>query len=323
VNNLSKEKKLINLSEEKTKEEKSETKNTQPPNIDQKRINKNKKSPLSSTKKNNDAPTRSFRMISKIEPQKRKGRYNVFINDEFAFGVDEEVLIKFELNKGLHVTRELQKEIENEESYYKAYQKTLNYLSYSLRSEKQIRDYLKKNEFEHFSNRMIEQLKSMRLIDDLNFAQSFVRSQANINQKGPRNIAQDLKQKGISEDKILTALDEYPYEQQLENAIALAEKKWNKTNKNSTVESIQKVKSYLMNKGYDFEILDEALSAIDTEKDEEVEYEALVKQGDKALKRYARKYEGYDLTQRLKGYLYSKGYPTELINRYMDEREIG
>ena len=43
---------------------------------------------------------------------------------------------------------------------------------------------------------MVEQLKSMRLIDDLNFAQSFVRSQANINQKG-LNIEQDLKKKGI------------------------------------------------------------------------------------------------------------------------------
>src|SRR5699024_2895738 len=133
----------------------------------------------------------------KIEPQKRKGRYNIYINDDFAFGVDEEVLIKFELSKGLHVTKELQKKIENEDSYYKAYQKTLNYLSYSLRSEKQSGDYLAKHELYHFSERMVEQLKSMRFIDDLNFAESFVRSQANINEKGPRNIEQDLKKKEL------------------------------------------------------------------------------------------------------------------------------
>lgn len=311
------------MSEEQHKNKNQEAENTQRQEPKPKRTSQNKQSPMNSKKKKKETPSRSFRMISKIEPQKRKGRYNIYINDEYAFGVDEEVLIKFELNKGLHVTQELQEEIENEDSYYKAYQKTLNYLSYSLRSEKQIRDYLKKNELEHFSNRMVEQLKSMRLIDDLNFAQSFVRSQANINQKGPRNIEQDLKQKGISVDKIMTALDEYPYEQQLENSIELAEKKWNKTNKHSTIESIQKVKSYLINKGYDFDIIEEALSAIDTEKDDEVEYEALIKQGDKALKRYSRKYEGYDLSQRLRGYLYSKGYPTELINRYMDEREMG
>lgn len=317
---MSKDKKLINLSEQKNAQ--AEKKPEQISN----RIESAEEKPTIKRKKSGNKETttsaKNFRMISKIQPQKARGRYNVYINDEFAFGVDEEVLIKFELNKGLHITRELQKKIENEDSYFKAYQKTLNYLSYSLRSEKQIRDYLVKHELEHFSDRMVEQLKSMRFIDDLNFAQSFVRSQANINQNGPRKIEQGLKQKGISETNILTALDEYPYEQQLENAIELAEKQWNKTNKSSARESVQKVKKYLLNKGYSFEIVGEAINEIDTDKDSEVEYNALVKQGDKAEKRYSRKYEGYELSQRLKGYLYSKAYPTELINRYMDEREI-
>lgn len=311
---MSNEKKLINLS----KENKNEIKDKAKKITQKQKSEKDKKQ----KKLNKEVSSRSFRMISKIEPQKRKGRYNIYINDDFAFGVDEEVLIKFELNKGLHVTKELQKKIENEDSYYQAYQKTLNYLSYSLRSEKQIREYLVKHELYHFSDRMIEQLKSMRLVDDLNFAQSFVRSQANMNQKGPRNIEQDLKQRGIKEEFILTALDEYPYEEQLENAITLASKRWNRTSKNSEIESIQKVKAYLLNKGYSFDIVDEALAAIDTEKDSELEYDALVKQGDKAVRRYSRKYEGYELSQRLKGYLYNKGYPTELINRYMDEREM-
>lgn len=314
---MSKNKKLINLSEEKHSQSKVKSENSKEKQTAKTAKSKKIKHP------NNNASPKSFRMISKIEPQKRKGRYNVYINDDFAFGVDEEVLIKFELNKGLHVTKELQEKIENEDSYYKAYQKTLNYLSYSLRSEKQIRDYLAKNELYHFSDRMIEQLKSMRLIDDLNYAQSYVRSQANINQKGPRNIEQDLKQRGITDEFILTALDEYPYEQQLDNALTLAEKRWKKTSKNSEIESIQKVKAYLLNKGYSFDIVDEAVAEIDTEKNIEDEYNALVKQGDKAVKRYTRKYEGYELSQRLKGYLYSKGYPTELINRYIDEREIG
>lgn len=317
---MSKERKLINLSEEKTiQPEKKKEENHSEEKVAKPRRRVRKKKP---DDEDSTTMAKNFRMISKIQPQKAKGRYNVYINDEFAFGVDEEVLIKFELNKGLHITREMQKKIENEDSYFKAYQKTLNYLSYSLRSEKQIRDYLVKHELEHYSDRMVEQLKGLRFIDDLNFAQSFVRSQANINQKGPRTIEQDLKQKGISETNILTALDEYPYEQQLENAIELAEKQWNKASKSSARESVQKVKRYLLNKGYSFELVGEAMDEIDTEKDSEEEYNALVKQGDKAEKRYARKYDGYNLSQRIKAYLYSKAYPTELINRYMDEREI-
>lgn len=268
------------------------------------------------------ADGKSFRLISKIEPQKRRGRYNVFINDQFAFGVDEEVLLRFELKKGLHITTELQKKIENEESFYKAYSRVLNYLSYSLRTEKQICDYLAKHELNHFEDRIIEKLKAVKLIDDLIYAESYVRTMANVNQKGTRNIIQDLKMRGVSENEILDALEEYPEEQQLENAIQLAEKKWAKTKKSSTFDSIQKTKQYLVNKGYSFEIADQAIEAIDTEKDEDEEYEGLEKQAEKALKRYSRKYKGYELSQRLRAFLYSKGYANELINRYVDERDL-
>jgi len=270
-----------------------------------------------------ETESKKFRMISKIEPQKRKGRYNIFIDESFAFGVDEEVLIKFELRKGVHVSKKIQRQIESEETYNKAYQKTLNYLNYALRSEKQIRDYIKKNDFDLYSERIVDSLKNSKLIDDLNYAQSYVRSQANVKQKGPRNIEQKLKQRGISDEDIMTALEEYPPDQRFENALELAEKKWNKTRNSSEFESVQKVKKYLVGKGYEFSMADQAIEEINTEKDTEEEYEALVKQGDKAYRRYQRKYEGYELKQRLRRYLYSKGYPNELIKRYIDEREMG
>lgn len=304
---MPKDNNLINLNES-TKNPKKET-----PSKDKKEVSKKE---IKSTE------AKSFRMISKIEPQKRKGRYNVYVNDEFAFGVDEEVLIRFELTKGLHITRKVQNQIENEDSFYKAYQKTLNYLSHSLRTEKQIRDYLFKNELGHFNERIIEKLKTAKLIDDLVYAQSYVRSRANVNQKGPRNIEQELKQKGVHEKHILTALDEYSEEQELENAIELAEKKWTKTKNSSEFETVQKIKKYLVNKGYSFEVADQAIDAIDTEKDEDEEYDALKRVAEKAHRRYSRKHEGFELTQRLRKYLYSKGFRNELINRYFDEKEV-
>ena len=171
--------------------------------------NKENKDNQRETPKQSETPSKSlktFRMISKIEPQKRKGRYNVYINDMFAFGVDEEVLLRFELKKGLHVTPELQKEIEAEDTFAKAYSKTLNYLSHSLRTEKQIRDYLVKNEIDIYTDRIIGTLKELKLIDDLIYSESYVRTMANVNQKGPRNIEQDLKQRGVSEHTIMDDL---------------------------------------------------------------------------------------------------------------------
>lgn len=304
---MTKKKNLINLSDQHQKNVKH-TKTT------------NDLSKISVEEKKEDSKT--FRLISKITPQKRKGRYNVFINDVFAFGVDEETLLRFELKKGLHITPEFQKKIENEESFNKAYQKTLNYLSYSLRTEKQIKDYLVKNELEHYSDRIIVKLKESKLLDDLIYAQSYTRTMANVNQKGPQNIIQDLKLKGVPENDVFLALEEYPEQKQFENAVDLAEKQWRKTKKRSEFESIQKVKQYLVNKGYSFDMAERAISEIDTEKDEDEEYHSLIKQAQKAEKRYSRKYDGYELSQRMRAFLYSKGYPNKLISRYMDEREF-
>lgn len=307
---LTKQEQFIRDLEEQARQKKSLARTTD---------NVNRDAPV---KNKNTKDGKSFHMISKITPQKRPGRYNIFINDTFAFGVDEEVLLKFNLTKGFHVTKELQAEIESEESYYQAYQRTLNYLSYSLRSEKQIRDYLKKHEIDQYSDRMVEHFKKLKLLDDLNYAESYVRTMANVNRKGPRNVEMDLKQSGISDDKILTALEEYSYEQEFENAYYLAEKRWQRTKKDSRVQAVQKVKQYLVGKGYSFEIADEVIDQMDTDKDEDAEYNALVEQADRAIRRYSRKHEGYDLSQRLKRFLYSKSFPSELINRFMDEREM-
>ena len=328
---MTEKKKLINLSKDVenkknkklTKQEQFildlERKAKQEKNENKKRIKTRSTAKQKEKMKNKG---KAFRIISKISPQKRKGRYNIFIDNTFAFGVDEEVLLKFQLSKGMHISKELQEEIESEESYYKVYQRTLNYLTYSLRSEKQIRDYLKKHDAEQYSDRMVEHFKELRLLDDLNYAESYVRTMANVNQKGPRNVEMDLVGKGISDDKIALALEEYPYEQQFKNAQTLAEKRWRRAKNDSRVEGIQKVKQYLVNKGYSFEIADDVIDQLDTEVDEDVEYNALVKQGDRAIRRYSRKHEGYELVQRLKRYLYSKSFPSELINQFIDERNL-
>ena len=50
---------------------------------------------------NNKKERRSIMQITKIEVQKKKqNRFNIYINDEFAFGVDEATLLKFSLTKG-------------------------------------------------------------------------------------------------------------------------------------------------------------------------------------------------------------------------------
>ena len=144
--------------------------------------------------------------ITSIQAQKRPGRYNIYLGEEYAFPVDEELIIKYMLHKGMVLSPAFQEELKVEDVSRKAYQRALNYLSYGLRSEKEVRDDLKEKEFEEQADEVIERLKEQRLIDDLEYAKSFVRTSANLNRKGPSVIQNELFRRGI--DKL--SIEEAP-----------------------------------------------------------------------------------------------------------------
>lgn len=274
------------------------------------------------TTENESGEKTNDRTITKITTQKRKGRYNIFLDDKYAFPVDESVLIKYMLQKGMEVSKELEDKITNDDMVQKAFQRALAYLSHNLRSEKQVRDDLIDKEYEDQADEVIEKLKDMNLLNDLELAKSYVRTSANINRKGPRNIQNELFRKyGVDENMQLDALEEYPADQQLENAIHLGNKKIKQSKKNSSFDTKNKVKQFLMQKGYDKDIIDEAIDLLDYEKSEDEEWEALLKQANKAWRRYSRKFQGNERNQKVKTNLYQKGFPGNLINQYIEEME--
>lgn len=260
-------------------------------------------------------------MITSIQTQKRPGRYNIFINDNYAFPVDEELIITHMLHKGMILSPEFQEQLQEEDVSRKAYQRALNYLSYGLRSEKEVRDDLKDKEFEDQADEVVERLILQKLIDDLEYAKSYVRTSANLNSKGPSNIKHELSKRGIDKEQIEIAMDEYSFDDQFENATTLAEKAWKKSRLKSEREAVQKTKQFLMQKGYSMDIIQEVINELDTDKSEDEEYEALAKQGEQAWRRYSSKFSGYQLIQKTKSSLYQKGYPSELIKRFIEAKE--
>jgi len=259
-------------------------------------------------------------IITKIQAQKAKGRYNIFVNDEYAFAVDDNLLVNYRLMKGMELTKEEIEELREKGEMSKAYQAALNYLNFKMRTEKEVRDHLKKKEYQSVDS-VIEKLKNHRFINDREYAISFVRTNYILKNDGPRKIEQALYKKGINKNDILEGLEEYKMDQQKENALALAEKTLNRQRNKSSREVIQKVREQLMLNGFSSEIISEVMEEIDTELSVDEEYESLEKQGEKAWTRYSRKSKNRDLIQKTKAFLYSKGYPKELIERFITEKE--
>src|SRR5690625_5174222 len=241
-------------------------------------------------------------VITKITTQRRKGRYNIYLDDQYAFSVDEALLVKYYLRKGMEISPEMKKKLEKEDQTKKAYQRALAYLSYALRSKKEVQEDLVAHEFEEEVEAVIQMLSEQGMINDSEYARSYVRTASNLNRKGPKVIERDLVQKGISQEDIANAMDEYSEELQVENGVKLGKKIIKKSARRSTRQTTQKIQEHLMQKGYTSDIISQVLPLLEPEKDEEEEMDALRVQGEKAWRRY-KKFEKYERIQKTKSNL--------------------
>jgi len=80
-----------------------------------------------------------------------------------------------------------------------------------MRSEKEIRDHLHQKDYEYIEI-AIERLKKNRMINDEEYARSFVRTTFQLKNEGPKKIERELRQKGLTQEEILSGLEEYSWE---------------------------------------------------------------------------------------------------------------
>ena len=266
--------------------------------------------------------TSTLPKITKIEAQKRKGRYNIYLDEEYAFPVDEAILIKHILHKGMEISKTFRQQLEIEDGYRKAYTRALVYLNYSLRSIKEIKDDLIAHEFTgETADQVIEQLKEQGYLTDLMYAESYTRTAANVSGKGPYVIKRELKKRGVKEETIEEAMEQYPFDQMVENGVALAEKVMRRSSQHSSRETSNKIRQNLMQKGFQSDVITQVLEQITTEKEDDDEYDALKTQGDKIWRKQS-KLTGSKKIQKVKSALFQKGFAGDLITQYINEKEM-
>lgn len=200
--------------------------------------------------------------ITKIEVQKKsKDRYNIYIDDEFKFGLDEGTLIKFDLRKGIEITQEEIEKIENEEVNAKAFNAAASFLKTRERSKKEIRDKLKSKEYsENSIEKVLEKLERLNIVDDKRFAEMFVRDRMKLKPKGKRVLSLELAQKGIDKDIIEEVLDEMlGGDNELELAKRVLEKANKKYSGLEEREQKDKIIKYLLSKGFSWDIINVVL----------------------------------------------------------------
>lgn len=210
--------------------------------------------------------------ISKIESQKKKNRYNIYVDEDFSLGVSDDVIVKYNLYVGMEVDDDLIQDVLVSEEENKVLNYALNLLSYRQRSEKELVTSMNRKDYnEQHIEKTITYLKDNNYINDLEFAKSFVHDKINLNKYGPERIKYDLIVKGVSRD-IIDEVIVIDRGDQINMAREIAYKKiW--SYKNDDKRNIyRKMSSFLQRKGFSYDIISRVVREVieSMEKDDDL-----------------------------------------------------
>lgn len=200
--------------------------------------------------------------ITKIESQKNKNRVNVYIDENFAFGIDIEILYKYSLEVDMEIDESFIEDVLQGEEQNRANNYALNLLSYRWRSECEIRNSMNTKGYSQDTiDNTIKFLKEQELIDDRRFAESFIKDKINFRDWGSYRLKQELFSKGVSKNIVDEVIEKY-CDDEFERAMNLASKKI-KSYKNDDKNAIyRKLGGYLQRKGYSYDVISKVLKEI-------------------------------------------------------------
>ena len=202
-------------------------------------------------------------VITKIEAQKRKeDRVNIYVDEKFFMAIYKELVFTFSLKKGDNIDEEYLKKILKDEMFLKGKNKALNILSKASQSEKKIREKLNEDFEEDTVDDVIDFLKKYNFINDGELASKIVNTNVNLNKYGKNKIKQNLYNKGIEKSAIDEAISEIDYDAEFENALYLAQKRYDRVKNEDPKKAYAKIANHLAYKGFNYDIIKSVLNKI-------------------------------------------------------------
>lgn len=194
--------------------------------------------------------------ITKIEIQKNnKDRANIYLDEKFFSGISLELVVKEHLKVGMILDEEHLKTLIVEDEKSNALAKAVKYMGTNLKTAKQLRDYLKKKDYNPSTIEFVlSKMYEYNYIDDENYARAYILTYSN--KYGKLKLKLQLKQKGVSEeiiDNLIANLDC--------SSIDSVAQKYLK-NKDLSYENCQKLSRFLYSRGYEFDDINSCINRL-------------------------------------------------------------
>lgn len=185
----------------------------------------------------------------------RRGKARVFVDGEFWAEIDAGVASERGIFEGAEPSAEELDEARVEGERALAMSRALNFLGYRPRSEKEVRDRLRRfGHMEEAIGAVVARLREIGYLDDEEFARVMAREKAR--RYGPRRVAAELRRAGVGHEASEEAVEEeFGGRSELEDAREAASRRYN-TGEGSVAEA-RRVYGFLTRRGYSMEVCSE------------------------------------------------------------------
>jgi regulatory protein len=207
-------------------------------------------------------------VITKIEVQKRRpNRRSIFINNDFAFGLAEEIVVKNKLRVGLDLNDDHIEGLLLSEEEKKAKEHALHLLSYRDRSCREVRDRLQEKGYDaEIIDRVVQALKRSHLLDDERFALEWGRNRLMKNPMGAKLLSQELWKKGIPQGTIDRTIEHlYDEMDEVQLATLAIEKRRARYTEVEPLKVYKRMSDFLSRRGFSWDVVREVLQGIERE----------------------------------------------------------
>jgi regulatory protein len=183
--------------------------------------------------------------------RERRGRARVFVDGEFWAEIDADVAAERGLREGVALSHEELSEARIAGERALAMSRALHFLGYRARSEKELRDRLRRYGYgEEAVGGVVGRLKELGYLDDEEFARLAAREKAR--RYGPRRVLGELRKRGVDVELAQGVVDEeFAGRSEVEQASSAAAQRYNRGGSNAEA---RRVYGFLMRRGYSAEV---------------------------------------------------------------------
>jgi regulatory protein len=183
--------------------------------------------------------------------RERRGKARVFVDGEFWAEIDVGVAVERGLREGVTLGLEELEEARVAGERALAMARALNFLGYRARSEKEVRDRLRRYGYgEETVGGVVGRLEELGYLDDEDFARLAAREKAR--RYGPRRVSAELRKSGVDAELARSVVDEeFGWRSEIDEARSSAARRYNRGGSDAEA---RRVYGFLVRRGYSAEV---------------------------------------------------------------------